>query len=315
MPNHVACPKRNGFFLSSRKAQDKKERANFVNRTIEQTELFSKILEVSPTLLQLYFVQDILGSLGGADEMTKKNLSQMIEDIEKQNWALNWTERCWEMEVDSEAAVLPGITPLGDAKQKTDNQLSPLEAASLRIRSDLTWAQYRSAGHFLTALAKERNKPLNILPSYIFVNEIDKLNLPSNVSYQLSDKISGEVKYQHVGKIEDPLDIRESFVGLGPGHPQTNIYGSYFKLTDILARELYIKREETEKVAVGKKIPDSEELTVKVKICEDGFGDLEGCPIPKHQIRPANKIFRANLCILGALSLKIKPKSSKDANI
>ena len=153
-------------------------------------------------------------------------------------------------------------------------KVSPAEAAALKTFTDLSAGQYKRMKTFTVQLAKfHGNQKYNIFPQYGDVEKNNKETCPSNISYSIWNT-EGELIKRHEAKIEGPLDIMETCMkGRLSTMPKPILEGSYYRLTDVLAKELESKgnsiKKELRKLHLE---PNDETLECIIKVSEDGIG-------------------------------------------
>ena len=171
------------------------------------------------------------------------------------------------------------ISSLSKRKKMPD-----VAAAALRLYVNISSNQYTQLKGFLAAAAVEYQTHWDCLPTLKSVRNEEDASLPSNVSYKIKN-VNGDVIYTHNAKvlyylnilcsfflknnllqIEGPHDILEDMQELGPLFPRPKMAGRYYKVTDVIAMELFNMKDKISSQLQKLDIAPNSTLTVKVKI-------------------------------------------------
>ena len=149
---------------------------------------------------------------------------------------------------------------------------------------------------FFKIFAKSYNIHVDLLPSYHSVLEEMKRTYPSNVTFSLMK--GSNVILAHQKCIAEPMDIMDLFKKRNSAMIKPNLCGYYFKLTEMVASELFHLKEIIMENCLRLEIESNAIFTVKLKVSEDGLGSVVGVPSPRGKTKYKDKIFRCNLVIL-----------------
>ena len=189
-----------------------------------------------------------------------------------------------------------------DTEEDTENDHSQATSISshhgllLKIFTDLSKSQYCNLRDFFNIFAKSYNIQVDLLPSYYSILEEMKRTYPSNVTFSLIN--GSNVILAHQKCVSEPLDIMDLFKKRNSAMIKPNLCGYYFKLTEMVASELFHLKDIIMENCHRLELESNEIFTVKLKVSEDGLGSVVGVPSPRGKTKYKDKIFRCNLVIL-----------------
>ena len=150
------------------------------------------------------------------------------------------------------STILALIKSLTSDENATIMKLSPLEAAALRKKCNLSVSQIETIRRFLQTLeVKIKNNPsdprqgiqLNPFIIYDQYHKCDIEAMPSNCHFQLIDKVTGIVVEDHQATVEGGgvYSVTEDYDKYGSSlseDPKPAILGTYMDLREVVANEL-----------------------------------------------------------------------------
>lgn len=163
------------------------------------------------------------------------------------------------------------------------DKLSSVAAGALRLYINCSSNQYRNLKTFLHAVSMEYQNPsFDFLPNEKDLRQEDNASLPGNVSYTIYGP-ENNVLYTHDAKvlsdkmhiikflifsvqIEEPHDIEDALAELGPLFFKPRIKGRYYRIPDVISKELQCLASKMEEGYDKLGLSSSNVAIVKIKI-------------------------------------------------